>query len=51
MEPNGLLVTTLVIGLFVFAMGVDNATSDIEKHPKDATAHGGKGKNNNNAHG
>ncbi len=48
MEPHGLLITTLIIGLLVFAMGVDSATSDPQRHPKESGVHGGKKKNSNN---
>ena len=41
MEPKGLLLATLIIGLLVFAMGIDHATSDSAKQPNDAEVQGG----------
>ncbi|MGD9948842.1 MAG: hypothetical protein AB7U29_10215 [Desulfobulbus sp.] len=36
MEPNGLFLATLIIGLLVLAMTIDHVTSDTLKHPDDA---------------
>lgn len=40
MEPKGLLLATMIIGLFVFAMGVDHAHSESKKQPKDSAVEG-----------
>jgi len=48
MEPKGLLLATLIIGLMVFAMSIDHATSETPNRPKDSDTYDGKGKSRKN---
>jgi len=36
MEPKGLLVAALILGLLVLALSIDQATSDTLNHSEDA---------------